>query len=129
MDGNGRWAKARGLPRELIKGTIMLSGLFDIEPHRHTDLQPDIRLTAREAKAMSPLKLPPQCHGPSLLAVGEHEPDLFHWQSLQYAAYLREHRIRAEYLSTPDDNHLTITDRLGRARDPLTRAMMKQIFG
>lgn len=121
------WSGHR-LPRELIKGTILLSGLFDIEPHRHTALQPDIRLTAREAKAMSPLKLPPQCRGPSLLAVGENEPDLFHWQSLQYAAYLREHRIRAEYLSTPGDNHFTITDRLGRARDPLTRAVLRQLF-
>lgn len=121
------WAE-HGLPQDLIKSTIMLSGLFDIEPHRHTALQADIRLTAREAIAMSPLRLPPLGRGPSLLAVGENESDLFHWQSLQYAAYLREHRIRAEYVSTPGDNHFTITDRLGRARDPLTRAVLQQIF-
>ena len=116
------------LPKEPIRGAAMLSGLFDIEPHRHTALQPDIRLTAREAKAMSPLKQEPLCHAPAILAVGGNEPHLFHWQSLQYAAYLRERRIEAEYISTPGDNHFTITDRLGKARDPLTRRLIEQMF-
>ena len=116
------------MPADLIKGTVMLSGLFDIEPHRHTALQKDIRLTADEANAMSPLKQSPHYHGSSILAVGENEPDLFHWQSLQYAAYLRQHHIRAEYLSTPDDNHFTITDRLGRASDALTKLVIRRLF-
>ena len=121
------WLQYR-LPADLIKGTLLLSGLFDIEPHRHTALQADIRLGIREARAMSPLMLAPRCRAASILAVGELEPDLFHWQSLQYAAHLRKHRIRAEYVSTPGDNHLTITDRLGRARDPLTRALISRMF-
>ena len=120
--------RQRRLPADLIKGTLLLSGLFDIEPHRHTALQSDVRLTLQETRSLSPLNLTPLCHGPSILAVGEHEPDLFHWQSLQYAAHLRYHRIRAEYVSTPDDNHLTITDRLGKTRDPLTRALKALMF-
>jgi len=104
-----------------------LSGLFDIEPHRHTELQSDIRLGAREAKAMSPMYLSPIAKGPCILAVGEKEPDLFHWQSLQYAARLRLTGIRAEYMSMPGDNHFSLTDRLGNARDPLTRTMIAQM--
>jgi arylformamidase len=121
------WADRAGLPKSLIKGAVLLSGLFDIEPHRHTELQADIRLGAREAKAMSPMYLNPVAKGPCILAVGENEPDLFHWQSLQYAARLRQHRIRAEYVSMPGDNHFSLTDRLGNARDPLTRALIAQM--
>jgi arylformamidase len=121
------WWRERRLPRNLIKGTVLLSGLFDIEPHRHTDLQQDIRLTAREAKSMSPMYLMPVSKGATILAVGENEPDLFHWQSLQYAAQLRKHRIKAEYVSLPGDNHFSITDRLGKARDPLTQALISQV--
>ncbi len=121
------WWQERRLPRDLIKGTLLLSGLFDIEPHRHTDLQQDIRLTAGEAKKMSPMYLRPLSKGPSIIAVGEDEPDLFHWQSLQYAAQLRTHRIKANYISIPGDNHFSITDRLGKARDPLTKALISQM--
>jgi len=121
------WWLERRLPRDLIKGTVLLSGLFDIEPHRHTDLQPDIHLTAREAKMMSPMYLTPLSKGPSIIAVGENEPDLFHWQSLQYAAQLRTHRIKAKYVSIPGDNHFSITNRLGNARDSLTKELISQI--
>ena len=121
------WTREGRLPRDLIRGTAPLSGLFDIEPHRHSQLQSDIRLTAREAKAMSPMVLTPVARAPSILAVGSAESDLFHWQSLAYAAHLRQHRIQAEYVSTPGDHHFSITDRLAKARDPLTRAILLQM--
>ena len=120
------WKAQASLPKSLIKGTVLLSGLFDIEPHRHTELQQDIRLGAREAKAMSPMYLPVHCAGPCLLAVGENEPELFHWQSLAYAARLRLQGVSAEYRSMPGDNHFSLTDRLARASDPLTRALIAQ---
>ena len=121
------WSKEAGLPKSLIKGSAPLSGLFDIEPHRHSQLQEDIRLTAKEAKAMSPMYLPPVAKGPAIVAVGGIEPDLFHWQSLEYAARLRLHGVAAEYVSMPGDNHFAITDRLGNARDPLTKALIAQM--
>ena len=121
------WSKEGRLPKDLIKGSAPLSGLFDIEPHRHSQLQPDIRLTAKEAKAMSPMYLPPLAKGPVIVAVGGGEPDLFHWQSLEYAARLRSYRIKADYIATPGDNHFGITDRLGNARDPLTKALIAQM--
>ncbi len=121
------WQKEADLANDLIKGTAPLSGLFDIEPHRHSQLQPDIRLTAEEAQAMSPMYLPFIAKAPSIVAVGGNEPHLFHWQSLEYAARLRLHGVRAEYVSTPGDNHFDVTDRLGDANDPLTKALIAQM--
>ena len=121
------WSKHGRLPKGLIRGIAPMSGLFDIEPHRHTALQDDIRLTAKEAKANSPLHMPPRFKGPAIVALGGAESDLFHWQSFSYAAHLRAHRIPARVIATPGDNHFDITDRLGNARDPLTRALIAQM--
>ncbi len=121
------WSQFGRLPKSLIKGAVMLSGLFDIEPHRHTDLQADIRLSAKEAKAMSPMYQLSLAKGSCILAVGEVEPDLFHWQSLAYSAHLREQRIKAEYISTPGDNHYSIVLRLANGRDALTKSVISQM--
>lgn len=121
------WSTLGRLPKGLIKGIAPMSGLFDIEPHRHTQLQTDIKLTARTARAMSPLHLPPVAKGPAIVALGGNESDLFHWQSFSYAAHLRAHRIHAEVIDTPGDHHFDFTDRLGNARDPLTRALIAQM--
>ena len=73
------WSQYGRLPKSLIRGIAPLSGLFDIEPHRHSDLQVDIRLSRKETKNLSPLYLTPLFDGTAVVAVGSGEPDLFHW--------------------------------------------------
>lgn len=119
------WRAHAGLPNSLVAGSAPLSGLFDIRPHRETDLQPDIRLSVADARALSPMQLPCVSGGNAIVAVGGAESDAFHWQSLQYAANLRAAGVHAEYVATPGDNHFTITDRLGRGRDPLVRKVVE----
>lgn len=121
------WTAEAGLPNNVIKGSAPLSGLFDIEPHRHSQLQPDIRLTTMETKTLSPMYLAPIAKGSAIVAVGGGEPDLFHWQSLAYAAHLRLHGVKAQYVSMGNDNHYEITDRLASERDPLTKALVAQM--
>ena len=121
------WPDYGRIPKNLIKGIAPLSGLFDIEPHRHSALQVDIRLSRKETKTLSPLYLPPQFMGNAIVAVGGVEPDLFHWQSLAYSAHLRQYGINAEYVSTLNDNHFTIVERLASGRDPLTKKLIEQM--
>lgn len=122
------WSKEGRLPKGLIKGTAALSGLFDIEPHRGLEeFQKDLNITADEVKTMSPMRLAPVAKGPAIVALGADETHLWHWQSLAYTAHLRQHRIAAQFIATPGDHHFDITDRLGRARDPLTRALIAQM--
>ena len=121
------WPDYGRIPKNLIKGIAPLSGLFDIEPHRHSSLQTTIRLSRKETKALSPMYLPPLFSGTAIVAVGAVEPDLFHWQSLAYAAHLRQYGLSAEYVSTPGDNHFMITERLASARDPLTKKLIQQM--
>ncbi|MEM7208112.1 MAG: alpha/beta hydrolase [Pseudomonadota bacterium] len=121
------WPNYGRYPANLIKGIAPMSGLFDIEPHRHSDLQETIRLTRKETRELSPMYLTPTFKGSAVIAVGGGEPHLFHWQSLAYAAHLRHHRLQTEFIATGEDNHFQITDRLGRATDPLTKKIIAQM--
>jgi arylformamidase len=48
-----------GLPRRLVKRALAISGLFDLEPLRHTPfLAPDLRLTPASVRRLSPAGYP-----------------------------------------------------------------------
>ncbi|MDF2368368.1 alpha/beta hydrolase [Sneathiella sp.] len=117
--------QAMSLPIDILKGATPLSGLFDIEPHRHTELQTDIRLTEAEAAANSPQYLPLTAQCPVLCAVGGGESASFHRQSKEFAEKCRADNLFCEYFELGTDNHFDITDRLHKADDPLTRAQLK----
>ncbi|WP_373084964.1 alpha/beta hydrolase [Sneathiella sp.] len=118
------WQGEFGLPADLLKGAAPLSGLFDIEPHRHTELQADLHLTAEEAAANSPQLLSLTASCPLLCAVGGGESVSFHRQSREFADKCRAAGLECEYLETGTDNHFDITERLHRPDDPLTRALL-----
>ena len=47
------------LPPDLVKGALAISGLYELEPLRHTPfLAPDLRLTAQSARRLSPALMP-----------------------------------------------------------------------
>ncbi|TNE35933.1 MAG: alpha/beta hydrolase [Alphaproteobacteria bacterium] len=119
--------EAEGLPGDLLKGAAPLSGLFDIEPHRHTDLQTDLRLTAEEAAANSPQNLDLTVDCPVLCAVGGGESGSFHRQSRDFADKCRAAGLTCDLYETGADNHFDITDRLNNAADPLTQALLSMM--
>ena len=121
------WNAEFGLPADLIKGATPLSGLFDIEPHRHTDLQTDIRLTAEDAAACSPQNLDLHFSGPVICAVGGSESGSFKRQSSDFTAKCQAQGLACDYVETGNDNHFEITDRLSDSNDDLTRAMIAQM--
>lgn len=55
-----RWKQlADDLPAQLVQGALSLSGLYDLEPLRHTPfLQADLRLTPASVKRLSPAFFP-----------------------------------------------------------------------
>jgi arylformamidase len=56
-----RWTKvASDLPERVVKSAVSISGVFDLEPLRHTPfLRSDLRLTAASAGRLSPSRFPP----------------------------------------------------------------------
>lgn len=75
--------QAEGLTQPDLIGSIGISGLYDLSPLRHTELQPDLALSEAEAHALSPVLHSPTTEAPFIVAVGELESAAFHGQSQQ----------------------------------------------
>lgn len=74
------WA-AHGFPTVDMAGGIGISGLYDLAPLRHTELQPDLQLGDDDLQTLSPIHLKPRQSSPFLVAVGELESGAFQAQS------------------------------------------------
>jgi arylformamidase len=121
------WQALRGLPKGLLRGAIPISGVFDIEPHMHTDLQGDLKLTAADVAANSPLNLPLHFDAPVICAVGGAESGDFRNQSKDFVDKCKKHDLDCEYFELDGDNHFDAVERLADADHPLTRAVLAQM--
>ncbi len=125
---NCRWPQlAPDLPSDLLRSALSISGLFELEPLRHTTfLAPDLRLTAASARRLSPALLPaPQ--GRLAAVVGGDESEEF----------LRQNRLIREAWggsvvpvceSIPGTNHFTVLHDLADAQTRL-HAIALELLG
>lgn len=115
------------LPRNLFKGGLALSGLYDLRPLVGlANLQQDLRLDEEGALALSPAYLPPATRAPVFTSVGGLESSEFKRQNSLLS--LRWKSVVAENLPAPAANHFTILDALadrGSAIFEGTRRLMK----
>lgn len=78
--------QAEGLPAPQLAGSIGISGLYDLLPLRHTEYQPDLKLSVEEARDLSPISHQPTSSAPFIVAVGALESVAFYAQSDQLSA-------------------------------------------
>lgn len=102
------WEKNYGLPPNLIKGFLPVSGLFDLKPFPFSWLQPKLLLTSEQVLRNSPVFLKPVYSPHVMVAVGADESHEFQRQSKNYTIFLQKHGVPAEYLSMPGKNHFNI---------------------
>jgi arylformamidase len=100
----------RGLPADLIKGALMISGIYDPTPAMRTSVNADIRLTPEIAARHNFEALPPRVSCPAWVMAGGDEPE--HWinQSVRYSRHLARHGLRPGLLVTPRQHHFDILD-------------------
>lgn len=112
-----------GLPADLIKAGVLLSGLYDLEPVLHADfVNVDLQLTAERVLPLSPGLMPLTQNIPFITAVGGHESDEFKRQThLIKQAWNMNHQAE---ISLPESNHLTICDALGDTDSALFKAVI-----
>jgi arylformamidase len=115
---------AAGLPADLIKGAVPVSGIFDPEPAMHTTVNAEIGLTAAVARRNNALALAPQVRCPVELFVGGDEPAEWIRQSELYALHLRRHGLAPELTLVPGAHHFDILDRYVDPTSPIVRAIV-----
>jgi arylformamidase len=114
-----------GLPSDVIKGGIPISGLFDLRPFRYSWLQPKLQLTGDVVFNESPLFHIPESGPPLLVALGGTESVEFHRQSEEFVAAWRERGLRADYFDVEGEDHNTNVFRLFDSQGEITQAIHK----
>ena len=115
------WQARYGVPDDVIKGTLALSGLFDLRPLCDISVNDWLRLTPEQARLQSPIFHLPAQAGPMLLAVGGLETQGFKNQTDAYEAAWRAAGLSATRIATPQCNHFDLVNELEDPDSDLTR--------
>jgi arylformamidase len=116
-----------GLPPDLIKGATALSGIYDLEPIRHTFMQATLGFTRDQAARLSPARLAPATRAPLIVAVGGGETAEFLRHADELAAAWKGKVSALTKMVRPGINHFTILGEFADPTNPLARATLKQM--
>ena len=122
------WTEFAGdLPADLVKGGCPISGLYDLEPIRHTYLNEDVRLDEDEAARNSPSRYSPL--GPSWMVItaGALESDEFHRLQDDLVSDWSASGLDVSVVESPGMHHFSVVAELGNGESPLVRAIQKKI--
>jgi arylformamidase len=108
---------SEGLPRDLIKGAVATSGVYDLDMVMRISVQEQVRLTPELAQENSPV----------IVAVGATEPRGWQQMSEDFFKLCKERGLDCEYLIVPDANHYTMSEHLADAESHLAQAMLRQM--
>lgn len=118
-------ALAPDAPADLVPAGYAVSGVFEVEPAVHTSVNNDLRLTAEEARRLSPV-LWPVMPGRILDAVvGGAESPEFLRQSRAIADAWRQGGARTRYEAVPGKNHFTVIEPLADPGSAMTQRVVE----
>jgi arylformamidase len=117
----------QGLPRDMVKSIVPISGLFDLEPLRLSSINADVRLDPEAAKRNSPQFMTPATALPVSVVVGGGETDEFRRQSRDFADAWRATASAVEYIETPGHHHFSVMEAMTEPDNPLTATLLRHM--
>ncbi|HEX7220793.1 MAG TPA: alpha/beta hydrolase [Burkholderiales bacterium] len=101
----------RALPKDLWKGGLAISGLYDLRPLLEVDwLNGDLRLDGASALKLSPAFMPPATRVPLMTCVGGDESSEFLRQNALLGSRWRD--VLAGDITMPGKHHFSVIDAL-----------------
>jgi len=118
-------AMAMSHPR--IKGGVAISGIYDLEPIRHSYLNVKLGLDEAMSHRNSPMMQAGGPLKPLWLTVGAAELPLLRKQTADFAAHRAKYGLPVSYEEIPGANHFTIMDEMLSPKGRITM-MVRQLF-
>lgn len=106
-----QWADY-GVDPAAFTGGIALSGLYDLEPLRFTNINEALRLDEAEARRLSPLHRQPTLSAPLRVGVGGDETSEFLRQSAAFTASLAWSGVTGDAVILAQHNHFSVLEAL-----------------
>ncbi|MGH7004635.1 MAG: alpha/beta hydrolase [Alphaproteobacteria bacterium] len=121
------WERDYGLPNDIIKGAVAISGIFDMKPMSRAFTNEWLQIGPAAIERNSPLRLEPKVKCPTIVAVGGAEVPGFLSNSAAYAAYMKSKGQPVEIVDLPGMDHFGAWNEIMNPRAPLTKAVMKMM--
>ncbi|TAJ40953.1 MAG: alpha/beta hydrolase [Reyranella sp.] len=116
-----------GLPADMIKSIIPVSGLFELEPLRLSSLNESLRLGVDEALRNSPAALTPSFGLPASVVVGGGESDEYRRQSRDFVSRWRGSTAKIDYIETAGHHHFSVIEAMTDANNSLTSTILRHL--
>lgn len=123
------WHEEFGVPTNVIKGAMPVSGLFHLAPIARSFVQEWMSLTSREVADLSPAENIPASGPPIIVAYAEGEPAGFRRQSRAYHEMWLAAGLDSTLMEVPDRHHFDVISDLADADTDLARALVAMIEG
>ncbi len=115
------WEKEFGLPRDVVKSALLVSGMYDMRPVMLSARSSYVKLSDEEVLALSAILQPERAHTPLTLVYGEKETPEFRRQPKAYAEVLAAAGKPVKVVEIPGVNHFEILRQLGEPGSEVAR--------
>ncbi|EPJ46129.1 MAG: hypothetical protein OFPI_35150 [Osedax symbiont Rs2] len=119
------WASDFDLPGNVIKGSMPISGIFDLSPLYHSWLQPSLKLTDATILSQSPMLQLPKQAPPMLVSVGGDESAEFVRQSTDFVSAWRNNAVPGILNTLDGKNHFSVIQDLYVKDSPLCKSIIE----
>ena len=121
------WEKEFGLPRNVVKSALLVSGMYDMRPVMLSARSSYVKLSEGEVLALSAILHPERQHTPLTLVYGEKETPEFRRHPKAYAEVLAEAGRPVRVVEVPGVNHFEILRQLGESGSDVARLALAMI--
>ena len=119
------WQKDFGLPADMVKGGLCMSGMYDMKPARLSKRSSYVKFTDDMEQAMSSQRQIDKLRAPIIVTYGSNETPEFQRQNRDFAAAVKAAGKPVELIEAPDFNHFEMCESLGNPYGPNGRAALK----
>jgi arylformamidase len=121
------WKKLFGLPPDVIRAALLISGMYDLKPVRLSSRSSYVTLDDASEAALSTQRRIDMLRAPLILANGTNETPEFQRQSRDFAAAVKAAGKPVEYLIGQNYNHFEMMETLANPYALAGRAALAQL--
>ena len=119
------WEKDFGLPADMVKGGLCMSGMYDMKPVRLSKRSSYVKFTDAMEESMSSQRHLEKLRAPVIVTYGTNETPEFQRQNRDFAAAVKAAGKPVELIEAPNYGHFERCETLGNPYGPNGRAALK----
>jgi arylformamidase len=119
------WRGQFGLPPDIVKGGLCISGMYDLTPVRLSARNAYVQFDDTTVAALSPIRHLEHLHAPLVVAYGTCETPEFQRQNREFAAAVEAASKKVRLLVGEHYNHFELPETLGNPYGLLGRAALE----